>query len=433
MEGDVGGFVIPFTIGIARGAGVEPNVCIAGTSWRLEHEKAVPRRTTWHDLTIAFANLGRALPEGEDFEDAFERGYVSGIPLLREVAGLVVAPDYLVRFMFQYARSLYPFVRLDVRQESTGVWTLDAEIPEGKAASIEYWRATVGMFRALPYFLGLPRAEVTATYDARKGNFRIVLPGSATVAAKLRRLVGRVGSVATKELEQSYEELRDAHRELGLIERLGRRIAANTGIDAVVTSVMDVLQHELGIIDVALWMWTVAPDPELLLLATAGQASRSGASTIDLEIAGRAIGRLGVGTVPTRSAATLAQVTSWIALALDNARTLDALRHEVAVRQKLERSLVDWMEAGRNALPSPNPSIDERFAARVEALSTEWSLTPRQAECLAQIARGRSNKEIAAALAIAEGTVELHVSQVLRKAKRTSRAELVAAFWSDVH
>ena len=37
---------------------------------------------------------------------------------------------------------------------------------------------------------------------------------------------------------------------------------------AVVTSVMDVLQHELGMTDIALWMWTIAPDPELLLLAT---------------------------------------------------------------------------------------------------------------------------------------------------------------------
>lgn len=43
------------------------------------------------------------------------------------------------------------------------------------------------------------------------------------------------------------------------------------------------------------------------------------------------------------------------------------------------------------------------------------TLTPREAEVLALLAQGRSNKEIAAELSIAETTVKTHVSNILGK------------------
>jgi len=51
------------------------------------------------------------------------------------------------------------------------------------------------------------------------------------------------------------------------------------------------------------------------------------------------------------------------------------------------------------------------------------SLSPREREILAQIARGASNKEIARALAIAETTVKIHVQHILRKLALTSRVQ----------
>jgi len=53
------------------------------------------------------------------------------------------------------------------------------------------------------------------------------------------------------------------------------------------------------------------------------------------------------------------------------------------------------------------------------------SLTPRELEVLTEIARGRSNREIAKALSLAEKTVKTHVSSVLMKlgvADRTQAA-----------
>lgn len=51
------------------------------------------------------------------------------------------------------------------------------------------------------------------------------------------------------------------------------------------------------------------------------------------------------------------------------------------------------------------------------------SLSPRQREILAQIARGASNKEMARELGIAEATVKIHVQHILRKLNLSSRVQ----------
>lgn len=50
-------------------------------------------------------------------------------------------------------------------------------------------------------------------------------------------------------------------------------------------------------------------------------------------------------------------------------------------------------------------------------------LTPRELEVLSQIARGRSNSEIASALVISEGTVKMHVSNILSKLHLADRTQ----------
>lgn len=53
-------------------------------------------------------------------------------------------------------------------------------------------------------------------------------------------------------------------------------------------------------------------------------------------------------------------------------------------------------------------------------------LTPREIECLALVARGKSDREIAQALSIAASTAHDHVENAKRKLKAGSRAETVA-------
>lgn len=73
-------------------------------------------------------------------------------------------------------------------------------------------------------------------------------------------------------------------------------------------------------------------------------------------------------------------------------------------------------------------------ALRQEALprsADEAGLTDREQLILAQIATGASNKIIARALGITEGTVKVHVKNLLKKLRLRSRTE--AAVWAVEH
>jgi len=55
-------------------------------------------------------------------------------------------------------------------------------------------------------------------------------------------------------------------------------------------------------------------------------------------------------------------------------------------------------------------------------------LTPRQAAVLAQLAEGKSNKEIARDLAISDMTVKVHVTAILRSLGVSTRAQAIVAY-----
>jgi len=67
----------------------------------------------------------------------------------------------------------------------------------------------------------------------------------------------------------------------------------------------------------------------------------------------------------------------------------------------------------------------QRDAPRAPAPFAE--LTPRELEILAHVADGYSNKMIARALDITDGTVKLHVKAILRKLGMRSRVEAAVA------
>ena len=62
-----------------------------------------------------------------------------------------------------------------------------------------------------------------------------------------------------------------------------------------------------------------------------------------------------------------------------------------------------------------------RLRARIEAL------TPRELSVLTEVAQGRLNKQIAADLGVSESTVKVHRSNMMRKMRLASYAELCRA------
>jgi len=89
------------------------------------------------------------------------------------------------------------------------------------------------------------------------------------------------------------------------------------------------------------------------------------------------------------------------------------------VRDELLRAIRE-VHAGRRYL-------DVAVAAQLAERFSHRSLTGREIEVLKMVAKGLGNKEIAAALDIAEVTVKLHVSHVLEKLNAKDRTEAATA------
>ena len=78
-----------------------------------------------------------------------------------------------------------------------------------------------------------------------------------------------------------------------------------------------------------------------------------------------------------------------------------------------------------------DPALSGSLAKAVSPSGTAVSLTPREREVVALVARGKSNKDIAAALYISERTARTHVSHLLGKLGLESRIQL--AIWAHAN
>ncbi len=91
------------------------------------------------------------------------------------------------------------------------------------------------------------------------------------------------------------------------------------------------------------------------------------------------------------------------------------------------KELLDSVRAVADGVLVLDRAVSGRLARRPPSESRQsGDLTPREADVLALLARGRSNKVIAAELGLGVRTVEGHVSSVLAKLGVASRTEAVA-------
>jgi NarL family two-component system response regulator LiaR len=90
-------------------------------------------------------------------------------------------------------------------------------------------------------------------------------------------------------------------------------------------------------------------------------------------------------------------------------------RGESSLHPKIARMVLQEMAADRPLSGSEPPPRPERPTAE--------PLTERELDVLRRVARGRSNREIADELALADGTVRTHVSNILNKLHLASRTQ----------
>jgi two-component system NarL family response regulator len=84
--------------------------------------------------------------------------------------------------------------------------------------------------------------------------------------------------------------------------------------------------------------------------------------------------------------------------------------------------IVACLERVLAGMPWIPPNISAKLANRLN----RHELSPRERDVLTRVAAGKSNKEIAAELSIAESTVKAHVDHILKKLEVRGRTEAVA-------
>jgi DNA-binding NarL/FixJ family response regulator len=102
------------------------------------------------------------------------------------------------------------------------------------------------------------------------------------------------------------------------------------------------------------------------------------------------------------------------------------LAPEVGARVVRSLSLGGDDPVGRRVAGSDRAALDRTWAQASDLLTRFPSLTPREAEVLAEMARGRSNPEIARQFYVSVATVKTHVNSLFAKLGVQTRAQAIA-------
>ncbi|GAA0327972.1 two-component system response regulator CasR [Bacillus carboniphilus] len=89
----------------------------------------------------------------------------------------------------------------------------------------------------------------------------------------------------------------------------------------------------------------------------------------------------------------------------------------------LVQAIREVVNGGRSLHPKATNHILNQFTNKRESAGRIHELTNREKEVLSEIAKGKSNKEIAASLYITEKTVKTHVSNILAKLELADRTQ----------
>ena len=139
-----------------------------------------------------------------------------------------------------------------------------------------------------------------------------------------------------------------------------------------------------------------------------------------VNIADSVVGLLHVEAADANAADELVEPVAHYAVALGEVLAIATMRETLGRHQEDRRIAVRRLSealGGDDGRPSHAPATDAAGA-----------LTPRESEILELLSRGMTNKAIATALLIGEGTVKFHVKNVLRKLGCASRTEAVARY-----
>jgi DNA-binding CsgD family transcriptional regulator len=169
----------------ARASNLDSATLVDGLSF---DERSLPRATwiSWDDYCVLLERFEKLCGGPAAVERVLDRH----LPYeeLRAIAGAFVSPVLLYRFIFRVLDPLaFPSVDFFYEELADGRLRVEYRIHDDARACSALGRASVGAMRAVPRYLGLPPAEITADLCDRSGVYYVTPPPSRTIAARLKR------------------------------------------------------------------------------------------------------------------------------------------------------------------------------------------------------------------------------------------------------
>ena len=378
------------------------------------------RWVPWDHYCAVLENIEAACGR-ERFDELLHGQYHRMLDDAAPYVRALVSPEALYRGVVRFMRPMFPNQRIGCEAAGDGLLRYTVTIVSDARGCATFYRGSHMGFLGIPQLLDLPPATVErATWDDRSLDCVLRLPDSQTVLSRARRTsTAAMRGVATLfdelggELRHYIHALSSTHRvvrqqseRMVLISRVGQQLSRQTDVDSLAAVLIDCLHRHTACNYVALWTAGRDGGAAALVRESGVRPDADHVRVVPLVGGGNDVGRLevaaGAGAIDTSFVLDLAP---WIAIALENSRMFETIARG----------------HGADAPTSLEP--------RLSAAATRWSLTPRQIDALRFVAQGHSNKEVAAELGCAENTVELHVTQLLRKSSSNSRAQLIARFW----
>ena len=349
-----------------RASGHSPERVLEGLPFRVEDLERPSNRIAWDDFTAVLDRTDRALGDPGRLEE-FAARYISGST---GIVGALVANFVSVRPVYQlgarlYGPSLFSCTRATCEELPGGRLRQTIEILPPFRDSEVFFRAMRGALRATPSIIGQPEAAVEMELQPRRAVYTITPPPGLTLWARARRLFSRrrmISEMLTEltvqheELQESYQRARAAgeqlaaqSRQLETLNRLGRELARRTDVGELADSVMKLLEDHFRFEGVELWLMPSEGHAPQRLRQT-GRRSGEPSLRHAFRTGDRIVGRLDLWEPQASDDAStrrlLQELLPWIALALDNARSFEALsrqtrrlEEEIAERRRAEQQL----------------------------------------------------------------------------------------------
>ena len=286
--------------------------------------------------------------------------------------------------------SLFPMTHADIRELPNGTIVQRLTIADGHRDCPALFHTLHGSMATAPALLGHGRSRVSLDLSPRCATFTIHPPitKAGWTRKAFRAIRARIAVPSMlRELEEqqsalgeNYDEIQEAHdriatqaADLSKVNSIGGRLSEHIDLNRVSDILIRIMLDELAIagVEISLRRTEIHPQTGSYNSTTQSRFVRQGGRREGpatkyylLEAAGRPLGGLSVwrndDDLVSQNSALLERLIPWIAMALDNARTYEALeRHAAALEERVNERTARLLAANHHLVRE----IDERQRA----------------------------------------------------------------------